>query len=90
MVLWLWVWVDFGLGRRIGSGLWVGFGSLKWFYGRGCELIGVAWAWAYGCGLIDLVVDCCGLGRVVARCEIFLWCAMVDRFGDWLWVCCGW
>ena len=65
MVSWLWVWVDLvwvvesDLGRRIGSGLWVGFGSLKWFYGRGCELIGVAWA--YGCGLIDLVVGCCGL-----------------------------
>ena len=52
MVLWLWVWADLvwvvesNLGRRIGSGLWVGFGSLEWFY---------------GCGLIDLVVGCCGL-----------------------------
>ena len=54
MVLWLWVWADLvwvvesNLGRRIGSGFWVGFGSLEWFYGRGC-------------GLIDLVVGCCGL-----------------------------
>ena len=63
----------------------MGFGSLEWFYVCGCELIGVALA--YGCGLIDLVVGCCGLCRVLAGCEIFLWCAMVDRFGDWLWVC---
>ena len=37
----------------------MGFGSLEWFYGHGYELIGVALA--YGCGLIDLVVGCCGL-----------------------------
>ena len=37
----------------------MGFGSLEWFYGRGCELIWVALA--YGCGWIDLVVGCCGL-----------------------------
>ena len=54
----------------------MGFGSLEWFYGYGCELIGVALA--YGCGLIDLVVGCCGLCCVFAGCEIFLWCAMVD------------
>ena len=64
----------------------MGFGNLEWFYVCGCELIGVALA--YGCGLIDLVVGCCGLCRVLVGCEIFLWCAMVDRFGDWLWVCC--
>ena len=54
------VWViESDMGRRIGSGLWVGFSSLKWFYGRGCELIRVALA--YRCGLIDLVVSCYGL-----------------------------
>ena len=37
----------------------MGFGCLEWFYGRGYELIGVTLA--YGCGLIDLVVGCCGL-----------------------------
>ena len=36
----------------------MGFGGLEWFYGRGYELIGVALALAYGCGLIDLVVGC--------------------------------
>lgn len=67
MVLWFWVWVDLvwvvesDLGCRIGSGLWVDFGSLEWFYGRGCELIGVDLA--YGPGLIDLLVGCCELCR---------------------------
>ena len=37
----------------------MGFSSHEWFYGHGYELIGVALA--YGCGLIDLVVGCCGL-----------------------------
>ena len=48
----------------------MGFSSLEWFYGYGCELIGVALA--YRCGLIDLVVGCCGLCHVVVGCEIFL------------------
>jgi len=51
---------------KIGSGLWVGFGSLEWFYGRGYQLIGVAFA--YECGLIDLVVGCCGLCRGLRPC----------------------
>ena len=44
----------------------MGFGSLEWFYGHGYELIGVALA--YGCGLIDLVVGCCGLCRGLRPC----------------------
>ena len=61
-----WVWV--GGFCKIGSGLWVGFGNLEWFYGHGYELIGVALA--YGCGLIDLVGLWFGFGWWV--CDLVL------------------
>ena len=65
----------------------MGFGSLEWFYGRGYELIGVALA--YGCGLIDLVVGCCGLSLCGGWFFYFfhffmlLFVVVVDLDGGW-------
>ena len=78
-----WVWV--GGFCKIGSRLWVGFNSLKWFYGHRYELIGVALA--YGCGLIDLVGLWFGFGWV--------WFVVGRWWRRWWWVFffffgCGW
>ena len=78
-----WVWV--GGFCKIGSRLWVGFSSLKWFYGHRYELIGVALA--YGCGLIDLVGLWFGFGWVwfvVGRWWRRWW--RVFFFFFWLWL----